>query len=810
MAIAFTEPSSERKQHLISQMYQVSDLDDSVQEEFTDTIKKIRDELDSRIRSKTTAIQDTRDHGQHHYFAIRALNDPKDPTNQFGNSQLVGEEFFGLNRFVDELLDVADVQWWAMYDGKGWDTHRRCDLGEHLECWGSSGKLKAAVIFVNGMPLNLDETLSFYRTFINRRRKKFTERFKRETVDDILKRGKNITLDELELLEELGLAEYTELTYTGRSLVEKQEASDRKNASHGLQAALDHHGLAKDQQLGPHGKLFEIVNYLQTNGIKALLEKPVITENEFSLLKDQEALFVKRFGFSYLHESSLRLWNLEDVSNPIIRVMAEEVLPFASKPRNLDDVVIKEFKERHKKDFQSRVNQLIDASLAICPYKSIEECVKTALELKRYGLSEMKIEQSISIALNGRAKIAMKSRQLEEKFGLIAILHDFLDYVSFFDMQLKKVGIDMFDLFKQEYSGTDYLGKFNTFVEFATNLAKIQHLTKGAPKLEESISFMFGKIDSAMSLWQTVQIIEESATKVVWASPVSSTEVGKAIQNGMYLDKFKKAYFDKVFKGKSSTERLQICQEYSNFLLINQSLMPADIKKASDSVGGLNCLLAVAPLVDGHLDEFLAEFCEFKQNVQFSVSGSDKLSYISQKNTFNDIYNLKNVKSDSLSPTKVYFLDLLAPLDDQVLDQLKQIFILSGYEVTMQGSRLKIANFSTSISGMPDEFCQTALYLSYLNAKQQNPNLTYDPKKQHLHEVDVAKISFRFGDAVPEQAREVNEYTVGLTPIIKQEQQRREEIKDKGKYYSGLERIFEKYESKNNNSLENYILGGKY
>src|SRR3989338_8631824 len=207
MAIAFDEPSLEQKIFILGQMHSLGSLSEEERQELNDIFMQLRHNIDTGIRSKTTHLGNN---GQNHYLAIRALDNPQDSGSNFDGAQLVGEEFFGVNRFIDSLLDVADVQWWGLYQGKGWRLHTRSSEGEHLESWGSFGDLKAALLIVNGTPLSLDETLSFFRTYRNRERRDFNSRYSRTRIEEALlkvKQHKKVAKDDLSLLESLSLVE---------------------------------------------------------------------------------------------------------------------------------------------------------------------------------------------------------------------------------------------------------------------------------------------------------------------------------------------------------------------------------------------------------------------------------------------------------------------------------------------------------------------------------------------------------------------------------------------------------------------------
>ncbi|MFT4303570.1 MAG: hypothetical protein ACMXYG_03325 [Candidatus Woesearchaeota archaeon] len=460
MPIAYTEPTEARKRFILSHMHQVDSLDDSQREEFEEIVRNIRLELDTRIRSKTTHLGYN---GQNHYLGIRALNDPRETDR--GQEQLAGEEFFGVNRFVDELLDVADVQWWTIYANAGWGLHERSTEGEHLECWGSWGDLKSALIVVDGVPLSIDQTVSFYRTLMNRQRKGFSQRYKRDEVQSGLEKiasGKRLDDDSLDVLERLGLIENGEVTYKGRSLVTEQKAVTRKDISEKLAFALDHHGLGKDEQLGPYGKLYSIAQYLQDSGIKDLLDKGIIDEEEFQILQKQDEAFVKLFGFSFIQEALVMQVKKEDIANPFTRELARDMLPAYGKLTNIEQIVIEQLKSKDS-NYRSRIESAIKGVIDNQVFEELNEgikCIKEGTNTSESSLNWF-VDRQISRSLKERAEIAQKSNSIDDRYGFFYLANTFKQ-VRYKQSELTDIALDSFELIKKDYLTQDFDGKIKS------------------------------------------------------------------------------------------------------------------------------------------------------------------------------------------------------------------------------------------------------------------------------------------------------------------------------------------------------------
>jgi len=716
MTTAFVEPGIERKQHVISQMHRVSSLPEDQREEFEEVVRQLRMDIDTGIRSRTSSIPDSRDNGQHHYFAIRALNDPRTQPIGTDGAQLCGEEYFGVNRFIDELLDVADVQWWGLYEGRGWSLHERCKEGEHLECWGSWGNLRAAVVMVNGIPLSVDETLSFYRTLKNRGRKGFTQRFKREDIQKSLERivdGKRVSSKELQILKSLRLYDGTELTYTGRAFLEQQEAKERKETENYLQVALDHHGLTADRKLGPHGNLFEIAHYLEQTGIKALLDKPTLTETEYRELKSKEAEFVKKYGFSFLQESLIKLYTLDDIQNHFIKILAADVLPAVIKGADLENTVIEAYKQKHQSDFKYRIRDAVMSSIASSSYDTLEACVNSIEQAaENYDIGKRNILTHLKLSLRDRAQKEFSSNSLQDKYSLIAMIEKFPKFLTFKKSEQEQLARDTFDLFKKEYKKLQQDKKSKAVSEFLTKTESL-----GLISLDNVVDFIFQDVSDPDSLKSTIEMLDSVDNSRIKTTYLVCTN----------------DYLKSLIKGKTLVEKLDICLQYQDIFSHTNIPLPQEIAK----LGDLKDLQFIASLCQTQKDK-LADYDKFAYDVDLTALPGKGIA------------------------REVLFVELFGEIDDDTLNKLSSHFRLEGdYDIEKTKSGLKITikdigsykgSYSLYNNIKPDgkvkEFAQAALFCSYAAALDKDPNTQFDPKKKYAFVVDARGLKFKFGSAV--------------------------------------------------------------
>jgi len=110
----------------------------------------------------------------YHYFYDNMIKKDLEDILKQKNVQLASEEFFGVNRFVEFLPDLADVQWRAIYKNSNWYNDAWCPEGEHLASGSLGyGQLWGAEITVNGKRLSPQEVISFYRNLNKRRNSTF-------------------------------------------------------------------------------------------------------------------------------------------------------------------------------------------------------------------------------------------------------------------------------------------------------------------------------------------------------------------------------------------------------------------------------------------------------------------------------------------------------------------------------------------------------------------------------------------------------------------------------------------------------------
>src|SRR3989338_9818878 len=142
MPIAYEEPNKEEQIYILSGMPDVSLLDAKTKELFKESLDSLLIFFETYVREATKPMGSN---GQNHYLAIRSLNTPSAPKGYDRRVQLVGQEYFGINRFFPSLVDIADIEYWALWEKGDWMIHNRSSDGEHFEV-GNSGKGD----FING------------------------------------------------------------------------------------------------------------------------------------------------------------------------------------------------------------------------------------------------------------------------------------------------------------------------------------------------------------------------------------------------------------------------------------------------------------------------------------------------------------------------------------------------------------------------------------------------------------------------------------------------------------------------------------
>ncbi len=230
---AYVQPTPDEVQRVLEAVHMIQQLPEEQQRQLIEATREIRYFFDGSIRSRFGATR--------HYNAIRCLNDPE-RTDIFGrlsrpNAQLAGEEFFALNRFMANFPDIADIQWWSVYDNGSWGLDAWNPEGEHLDTGVNGwGNLVGSVLKVNGRVLNPYEMIAFYRTIKLRDERGFMTDDSLEVLQSIMRALESEgTLpgkyeEQLETAHDLGLvdADGRTLTYAGRSMIMPVTARQRK------------------------------------------------------------------------------------------------------------------------------------------------------------------------------------------------------------------------------------------------------------------------------------------------------------------------------------------------------------------------------------------------------------------------------------------------------------------------------------------------------------------------------------------------------------------------------------------------------
>jgi hypothetical protein len=192
-----------------------------------------------------------------HPIAIRPINDPelsffdryslenlsRDAGNGLlrGEWQLIGIEFFGINRFLRHALPWGVLQWWGAVRidsslGDAWQLDRINPHGESLVA--RSHELAANLIILDNERLTIDETRRWYQSFRGRELAwlwyKDNNLTRREVVESVqaIKAGLAVSESTINKLQGIGLlSAEMELTPQGVSLIESQTASERKQLS---------------------------------------------------------------------------------------------------------------------------------------------------------------------------------------------------------------------------------------------------------------------------------------------------------------------------------------------------------------------------------------------------------------------------------------------------------------------------------------------------------------------------------------------------------------------------------------------------
>ncbi len=230
---AFVQPTSEEIERVLQALHMVQRLPEDQQRQLTEATREIRYFVDGQIRAEFGATN--------HFNAIRCLNNPE--LTQIANlvqvprSQLAGEEFFALNRFMPNFPDIADIQWWSVYKDGSWGLDTWNPEGEHLDTGVNGwGELVGSVMKLNGKVLNPREMIELYRTMKLRNERGFMNERAFENLQTLMKaldgQGSlpRIYEEQLETAHDLGLVDVNgkALTYQGKSMITRVTARQRK------------------------------------------------------------------------------------------------------------------------------------------------------------------------------------------------------------------------------------------------------------------------------------------------------------------------------------------------------------------------------------------------------------------------------------------------------------------------------------------------------------------------------------------------------------------------------------------------------
>nr|MBI4156364.1 hypothetical protein [Candidatus Woesearchaeota archaeon] len=230
---AYVQPTQEEVQRVLEAVHMIRTLPEDQQRRLTEATREIRYFFDGQIRATFG--------GAGHFNAIRCLNDPTrtDVATPLSlrNTQLAGEEFFALNRFMLNYPDIADLQWWAVYQDGSWNLDTWNPEGEHLDTgFNGWGNLVGSVMKVNGKVLSPNEMLAFYRTMRLRNERNFIQPQTQDAIKTFLlavdsqSRLPSRYDEQVETAIDLGLVgeDGKVLTYIGKSMITPVTARQRK------------------------------------------------------------------------------------------------------------------------------------------------------------------------------------------------------------------------------------------------------------------------------------------------------------------------------------------------------------------------------------------------------------------------------------------------------------------------------------------------------------------------------------------------------------------------------------------------------
>src|SRR3989338_11067201 len=231
---AYVQPTSEEVERVLGALHMVQALPEDRQRQLVEATREIRYFFDGQVRARFGATQ--------HFNAIRCLNNPETTdvvrALSIPGTQLAGEEFFALNRFMPNYPDVADIQWWSVYRDGSWRLDTWNPEGEHLDTgFNGWGNLVGSVLKLNGRVLTPPEMIALYRTLKLRNERGFMDERASGNLQTLMKAlNTEGSLprryeEQLETAHDLGLVgeDGRTLTYVGRSMITPVTARQRKS-----------------------------------------------------------------------------------------------------------------------------------------------------------------------------------------------------------------------------------------------------------------------------------------------------------------------------------------------------------------------------------------------------------------------------------------------------------------------------------------------------------------------------------------------------------------------------------------------------
>ena len=230
---AYVQPTPEEVGKVLEALHRVQGLPLDQQKQLVEATREIRYFFDGQVRARFGATN--------HFNAIRCLNNPEatqvETVLDAPRTQLAGEEFFALNRFMQNFPDIADIQWWSVYKNGSWGLDTWNPEGEHLDTGVNGwGDLVGSVMKLNGRVLTPQEMIAFHRTVKLRNERGFMRppafvnlqaMIRILDTDGSLPRRYD---EQIETAHDLGLVDVNgkSLTYAGQSMISQVTARQRK------------------------------------------------------------------------------------------------------------------------------------------------------------------------------------------------------------------------------------------------------------------------------------------------------------------------------------------------------------------------------------------------------------------------------------------------------------------------------------------------------------------------------------------------------------------------------------------------------